>query len=164
MKLKYKKMKKLIVFDLDGTLAESKSALDDEMGQLLQKLVEVVNVSIISGGGWTQFQKQLLSNLPNTSDFKNLFLLPTCGTQFYQYKGGWEKLYSEDLTSKEKDKITASLEKAVNQAGYNEQKVWGETIEDRGSQITFSALGQKAPKKRKNGTLISGKGNRFRPS
>ena len=28
-------MKKLIVFDLDGTLAESKAALDDEMAELL---------------------------------------------------------------------------------------------------------------------------------
>ena len=33
-------MKKLIVFDLDGTLAKSKSALDPEMATLLHDLLE----------------------------------------------------------------------------------------------------------------------------
>jgi len=30
-------------------------------------------------------------------------------------------------------------------SGFKVEKVWGEVIEDRGSQITFSALGQQAP-------------------
>ena len=37
-------MKKLIVFDLDGTLAESKSQLDDEMAALLGALLGIVKV------------------------------------------------------------------------------------------------------------------------
>jgi hypothetical protein len=75
----------------------------------------------------------------------NLSLLPTCGTKFFQYKGDWKKIYSEDFTANEKEKITSSLKKAVEQAGFKVEKVWGEVIEDRGSQITFSALGQQAP-------------------
>jgi HAD superfamily hydrolase (TIGR01484 family) len=75
----------------------------------------------------------------------NLSLLPTCGTKFFQYKGDWEKIYSEDFTANEKERITSSLEKAVGIAGFKVEKVWGEVIEDRGSQITFSALGQQAP-------------------
>jgi len=75
----------------------------------------------------------------------NLSLLPTCGTKFFQYKGDWKKIYSEDFTANEKEKITSSLKKAVGQAGFKVEKVWGEVIEDRGSQITFSALGQQAP-------------------
>ena len=43
-------MKKLIVFDLDGTLAESKSSLDVEMASLLTALLGVVKVAVISGG------------------------------------------------------------------------------------------------------------------
>jgi len=43
-------MKKLIVFDLDGTLAESKSPLDAEMGILLSSLIGVVKVAVISDG------------------------------------------------------------------------------------------------------------------
>jgi hypothetical protein len=143
-------VKKLIVFDLDGTLAESKSSLDREMSALLHDLLGVVKVAVISGGGWPQFEKQLLSNLPHDERLVNLSLLPTCGTQFFQYAGDWRKIYSEDLTAGEKEKITSSLKKAVEVAGFKPEKVWGEVIEDRGSQVTFSALGQQAPLEEKD--------------
>ena len=97
-------MKKLIVFDLDGTIAESKSAVDAEMSALLRELLKIVKVAIISGGNWPQFERQLVSNLPRDAPLKNLSLLPTCGTKFYKYSSTWEKLYSEDFTNEEKDK------------------------------------------------------------
>lgn len=138
-------MKKLIVFDLDGTLAESKSPLDGEVAKLLVVLLGIVKVAVISGGNWPQFEKQVLFKLPDDQDLKNLSLLPTDGAKFYQYKSGWENLYSEDLTAEEKEKITGSLQRAVELSGFEAEEVWGEIIEDRGSQITFSALGQQAP-------------------
>jgi phosphomannomutase len=138
-------MKKLIVFDLDGTLAPSKSSLDDKMAALLHDLLGVVKVAVISGGDWPQFEKQLLANLPHDALLANLSLLPTCGTKFYQYSKDWKKLYSEDFTADEKKKILTSFHKALGESGYKVDKVWGEVIEDRGSQITFSALGQQAP-------------------
>jgi HAD superfamily hydrolase (TIGR01484 family) len=142
-------MKKLIVFDLDGTLAESKSSLDTEMVALLHHLLGIVKVAIISGGGWPQFEKQILSNLPNDVCLENLSLLPTCGTQFYQYNGDWEKIYSEDFSKDEKKKIIDALKSALNTVDFKIEKIWGEVIEDRGSQITYSALGQQAPIKEK---------------
>ena len=138
-------MKKLIVFDLDGTLAESKSALDAEMASHLQNLMSVVKVAVISGGNWPQFEQQLLLNLPADAPLQNLSLLPTCGTKFYQYGSEWKPLYSEDFTSAEKEKIVHSLEKMIVLSNFKIEQIWGEQIEDRGSQITFSALGQKAP-------------------
>jgi len=139
-------MKKLIVFDLDGTLAESKSALDGEMANLLVKLLQVVKVAIISGGDLPQFQKQVLGNLPKTDRLENLLLLPTSGTKFFEYHDGeWRKLYSEDLSPDQKQRITKALEDAVAAAGFQPKETWGERIEDRGSQITYSALGQEAP-------------------
>lgn len=138
-------MKKLIVFDLDGTLAESKSSLDAKMSALLHDLLGIVKVAVISGGGWPQFEKQLLSNLPHDPYLANLSLLPTCGTKFFQYAGDWIRLYSEDFTPEEKAKITGSVRQAVAATGFQAEKTWGEAIEDRGSQITFSALGQEAP-------------------
>ena len=138
-------MKKLIVFDLDGTLAESKSSLDAEMSVLLQDLLGILKVAVISGGDWPQFEKQLLSNLPYDENLVNLSLLPTCGTKFFQYVVDWKKIYSEDFTADEKTKITRALKKALGVADFKVEKVWGEVTEDRGSQITFSALGQQAP-------------------
>jgi hypothetical protein len=138
-------MKKLIVFDLDGTLAPSKSSLDAEMASLLHDLLSVAKVAVISGGAWLQFQKQVLANLPQDDRLAQLSILPTCGTQFFQYDGEWKRLYAEDFTADEKEKIISSLNKAILTAGFAVEKTWGETIEDRGSQITYSALGQQAP-------------------
>jgi hypothetical protein len=138
-------MKKLVVFDLDGTLAPSKSSLAPQTAELLRDLLRIIDVAVISGGAWAQFEKQLLTDLPHNSILANLSLLPTCGTKFFQYNGKWKELYSEDLTAGQKRKIIDSLDKAAEEAGYRPEKVWGKVIEDRGSQVTFSALGQQAP-------------------
>ena len=138
-------MKKLIVFDLDGTLAQSKSSIDAEMAALFNKLLDVIKVAVISGGNWPQFQKQVLSHLGDDQRLKNLSLLPTCGTQVFQYQKGWVQLYAENFKDDQKKKIIGSMKQAIDQSGVKPAKVWGEQIEDRGSQITFSALGQEAP-------------------
>jgi len=138
-------MKKLVVFDLDGTLAPSKSSLDPEMAALLHDLLGVVRVAVISGGAWLQFERQVPSKLAQDERLEKLSILPTCGTQFFEYAGQWKRLYEEDFTTDEKEKIVRSLSNAVGTACYQVEKTWGETIEDRGSQITYSALGQQAP-------------------
>ena len=138
-------MKKLFVFDLDGTLAPSKSALGSEIAGLLHDLLGIMKVAVISGGDWSQFQKQLLANLPDDVRLKDLYLLPTCGTQFYEYVGHWSKVYSEDLTDEQRTKIKVSLQKALDESGITVERIWGQAIEDRASQITLSVLGQEAP-------------------
>jgi hypothetical protein len=138
-------MKALIVFDLDGTLAASKSAVDPEMATLLTSLLALVKVAIISGGALPQFETQVLAHLPDHDHFNNLSLLPTCGTRFFRYTDAWQMLYSEDLSDDQKHKIIAAVNSAVESAGFQADKVWGATIEDRESQITYSALGQQAP-------------------
>jgi HAD superfamily hydrolase (TIGR01484 family) len=137
-------VKTLIVFDLDGTLAESKAAIDTEMANLLNSLLGIVKVSVISGGAWPQFQEQVLARL-HEAGLRNLFLLPTCGTKFYRYGTDWERIYSEDFTAAEKSRIIEALRRSTAEAESQAGKAWGEIIQDRGSQITFSALGQEAP-------------------
>lgn len=138
-------MKKLIIFDLDGTLAESKAAIDPEMSVLLNDLLQVAQVAIISGGNWPQFEKQVLSHLPAKANLSRLSILPTCGTKYYQYKQDWNQLYAENFTAAERQKILDNLHHAVSLSGFTPAQTWGEQIEDRGSQITYSALGQQAP-------------------
>jgi phosphomannomutase len=139
-------VKSLIIFDLDGTLAKSKSALEKSMADLLDKLLTVAKVAVISGGAWPQFEKQLLSNLPKDDKLNDLYLLPTSGTKFLKYDDGkWNQLYAEDFTAEQKTKIIDALNKSLDETGLREKKHYGEIIEDRGSQITMSALGQEAP-------------------
>jgi len=137
-------MKKLVIFDLDGTLAESKAAIDNEMAAILTNLLTVAKVAVISGGDWPQFQKQVLAHLKHHA-LDKLSILPTCGTKFYHYDGGWKKLYAENFTTEEKRLIIKELTSAVVASGFKPKKIWGEQMEDRDSQITFSALGQEAP-------------------
>src|SRR5689334_3273888 len=80
------RMKKLIAFDLDGTLAESKQAIDAEMGDLLARLTQVTLVTVISGGDWPQFEKQLVGQLPATAKRENFLVMPTTGTKLYRFE------------------------------------------------------------------------------
>jgi len=138
--------KSVIAFDLDGTLAESKSPIPDRMAELLTRLLNKFQVCVMSGGKFEQFEKQLLSNLKaEAPQFKNLHIMPTCGTRYYKFNAktdNWNQIYAEDFTESEKKKIIAALNKGFDDLGYREKEVWGECIEDRGSQVTFSVLGQ----------------------
>ncbi|WP_076071369.1 HAD-IIB family hydrolase [Sphingomonas montana] len=139
-------MKQLIAFDLDGTLAESKQAIDAEMAALLARLTHVATVAVISGGDWPQYESQLIGNLPADTDFARLLAMPTSGTKLYRNDGtGWNQVYADDFSTEERDTILAALDKAIVEAGLQDDPAWGDKIEDRGSQITFSALGQQAP-------------------
>ncbi|MBA3757286.1 HAD-IIB family hydrolase [Candidatus Saccharibacteria bacterium] len=139
-------VRKVIAFDLDGTLAASKSPITDQMAGLMEKLLEKYQVCVMSGGRFEQFETQLLANLKiNPAHLKNLHLMPTCGTRYYRHndrKDRWQKVYAEDFTELQKKKIIKALNEGIDRLGFREKKTWGETIEDRGSQITFSALGQ----------------------
>lgn len=139
-------VREVIAFDLDGTLAPSKSPLPDRMGVALSALLEKYHVCVISGGKFEQFEKQLLGNLKaDDSKLEKLHLMPTCGTRYYRYdktKKNWKQVYAEDFDEGQKAKIVKALKQAVDHFDMKEKKVYGETIEDRGSQISWSALGQ----------------------
>ncbi|MBC9032175.1 HAD-IIB family hydrolase [Sphingomonas sp. JC676] len=139
-------MKHLIAFDLDGTLAESKQPLGEPMAVLLGRLLDVARVAVISGGDWPQFETQLVSRLPADADLTRLFVLPTTGTKLFRFEGGqWQRVYADNFSPQESAAIRAALDKGSHEQGLTEAKSWGERIEDRGSQITFSGLGQQAP-------------------
>lgn len=139
-------MKKVIAFDLDGTLAPSKSYLPDQIAELLSQLLEHFQVCVISGGKFGQFETQLLQGLQvSPAKLEKLHVLPTCGTQYYLYNVAektWDQVYAENFTESEKRQIINALEEGIETLNLKEKKTWGDIIEDRGSQITFSALGQ----------------------
>ncbi|HEY4226529.1 MAG TPA: HAD-IIB family hydrolase [Pseudolysinimonas sp.] len=143
----------LVAFDLDDTLAPSKSPIDPRMAQLLVHLLDRVEVCIISGGQFAQFTAQVIDGLPlnDLEALGRLHLMPTCGTQYYRYVGDnpreafWHQQYAENLTAEEKHDALRAVESEAKRLGFWEQTTWGDILEDRGSQITFSALGQHAP-------------------
>ncbi len=137
----------MIVFDLDDTLTLTKSVVSAEIAELLVKLLAQRQVCIISGSRFEQFQLQILNSLKASPQLlRNLHLMPTCGTRYYRYEpDGWHQIYSEDLNENERAAAKQVLTDAALELDYWESRIWGERIEDRGSQVTFSALGQVAP-------------------
>lgn len=136
---------KLIVFDLDGTLTESKSYMDAEMSRLLCELLAKKTAAVIGGGKYDLFQKQFLSKFKCPKErLAKLYLFPTTATVFYRYNGRvWKKVYEHKLPLPVRKKIIKAFEKIFRKMNYSyPKKTYGKLIEDRGSQITFSALGQ----------------------
>lgn len=143
---------KVIIFDLDGTLAVSKSPLTKEMATLLAKLTNVTNVAVISGGALPQFLIQIVEQLPSDARVENLYLLPTSGASLYRYQHfQWIEVYVETLSEKEARMIDVAIRDAAEKTGYIDflEPSHGERIEFRGSQVTLSALGQHAPVREK---------------
>ncbi|WP_200215271.1 HAD-IIB family hydrolase [Micromonospora coerulea] len=144
---------RVVAFDLDDTLAVSKSQIDRRMAELLGHLLTEVDVLIISGGRFEQFTSQVLAHLDLTEEQRGrLHLMPTCGTRYYRWRDGdWQQVYAEDLSDADKARVIEVLTESAQALGLWETRTWGDVIEDRGSQITFSALGQSAPPAEKYG-------------
>jgi phosphomannomutase len=140
------RMKQLVAFDLDGTLVQSKQPLEAAMAGCLRSLLKLAMVAVISGGDWPQFEAQVISRLPPDTDLERLFIMPTTGAKLYRFaEGAWRQIYAETFTAAERGQILTALDRALAEAGLRPATLWGPQVEDRGTQITFSALGQQAP-------------------
>jgi len=145
---------KIAAFDLDGTLTESKEKLNEEMAGVLATLAERVPIVIISGGSFKQFENQFLSEwrkiVPqNSKIYKNIIFLATNGTKQYEYDGqsdSWQKTKEISFEENVKQKVIKALKEIIASEDFEiPESHYGEYIEDRGTQISFSALGQNAP-------------------
>ncbi len=136
--------KQLIVFDLDGTLTETKSNLEPYMAKTLRALLAKKKVAVIGGGSYGQFRKQFVRELKCPPPLlSRLFLFPTTATSFYRYRSGWKKVYRLMLSKSEWLAIKKAFAEVLRDIHYVQpRKTYGKVIENRGAQVTFSALGQ----------------------
>ena len=143
----------LVAFDLDDTLAPSKGPIDPRIADLLRALLRTVDVAIISGGNEAQFRAQVIAQLGDTdaAALARLHLLPTCGTRYLRHDGTeFAPIYAHELSDAQKHDALTALREEAERLGFWEAEPWGDILEDRGSQITFSALGQRAPREAKH--------------
>lgn len=139
--------KELIVFDLDGTLTESKANLKPDIARMLKALLQKKKVVVIGGGKYEQFRVQFIARLHCPKELlPKLFLFPATATSFYRYQNGWRRVYAHILTLREKKNILSAFRSAFRETHYvPPRRVYGVVIENRGTEETFSALGQHAP-------------------
>ncbi len=139
--------KKVVILDLDGTLAKSKQPLDREMAPLLAALTKKTVVAVIGGGKIALFRRQVLAPLrPFRPDLRDLRLFPTNGAALYRWNGSWKKVYESELSKADAARIKSAVKTALTEIHFKHpRRRYGPLVEDRGAQITFSALGQRAP-------------------
>ena len=132
-------MKKVLAFDLDDTLAVTKSPISDRMAALLGRLLEYYDVCVITGGTFKQIRLQVIDRLSvSPQQLARFHAMPTCGTRYYRYdtlRNEWELQYAEDLSEKERAHIIDVLEKTAKDMGIWCDKPAGKIIEDRISQM-----------------------------
>lgn len=129
---------KVYVFDLDGTLAESKQPIPEAIATMLVKLTSRNPVAILTGGTLNQILAQVINSLPANTP---LGLYACSGTTYQQPN---QPPVTKALPLADRQAITMLLEGVIGDLGYWCTNPVGDIIEDRVSQITYSALGQHA--------------------
>lgn len=145
-------MKKVLAFDIDQTLNIAKTPIPDEIAELLTECLGKFEVCPISGQKFDQFLRQIVDRLETATpeQLSHLHLFVAQGTQYYRFdpqKAQWEQVYNYPLTPEQVEKITKAIRQAAKELGFWEEEKLAEgdeIIENRLSQVTFSALGQKA--------------------
>lgn len=147
--------KKVLAFDIDQTLNIAKTPITPKMAKILTKCLDFFEICPISGQKFEQFLIQIVDELKKvgaTEDqLSHLHLFVAQGTQYYRYdrnQHDWTQVYNYSLSADEIARMTQTVEEAARELGFWEidQLAEGdEIIENRLSQVTFSALGQSAP-------------------
>ncbi len=150
-------MKKVLSFDVDQTLNVAKTPITPEMAELMVRCLDKFELAPISGQKYEQFLAQIYEPMKaagmTDAQAKKLHFFVTQGTRYYVYddkKKDWKLVYKYDLTDVQVKEMTQALEQAAKELGYWVELDNGdEIIENRLSQVTYSALGQKAGSKEK---------------
>lgn len=139
---------KLIASDLDDTLAVTKQPITPEMASLLAKVLDTYDLCVISGGTYEQIITNVVTQLKVADEqLARIHVMSTSGARYDRYDPAsrdWKPVYEKTLSGDERANIIRVVEQTIKQTGLWEAEVYGDRIDDRGSQITFSGLGQLA--------------------
>jgi hypothetical protein len=126
-------MPKHFFFDLDKTLAKSRSPMDPANQEIFERLCARVDVVVVSGGSLAQIKEQVTSRFDG-----KYFLLPQSGNQAIDLSGIelWNDLLSEEQVLVINN-FVALLRKHFNLTVRDESDI----VENRGAQISYSVIG-----------------------
>jgi len=143
---------RIVAFDLDGMLAQSPSTVPPQMADLLRRLMRDVDVCVMSGGSFDQLRKQVAEPIEEAgdgggaTDLVRLHLMPVNGTHYHRwYDGSWHEVYDEEVPVGDVERVSRVLIGGAKALGLWDPHHEGDVIQDRGSQVTYSALGTEAP-------------------
>ncbi len=136
---------RLVAFDLDGTLAESKQRVSSNMGELLSALLQKMPIAVMSGIGWSQFQKQFFPALPLDANLNNLYLFPDNAAQCFVYRSGeWKPQYDYMFSTTHKGITKAyGIERLAELAGIpiSQMLYVGDALDEGGNDSVVKETG-----------------------
>lgn len=147
--------KKVLFFDMDGTLTPARKSIQNNVYNALQSLMEKGHlVCIVSGSPFHYIEEQLnLSKL----DYTGVVIMPCNGTQVYiqnDRNSSYDKIYevtmkdflrsNSSLLDPHRDMVTNILELQLYAARKYEFPMTGNFISDRGSMLNWSMIGRDA--------------------
>ena len=136
-------MKKIFLFDLDGTLAESAQIINDDMIKQLDILKKNSHeIGIVGGGDFIKMSKQI----NNKITFDHIF--SECGSVYYRYNNiihEYELIYKNNITDhSEYYHIDRLVKKTLEFLSHVDYTLSGNFIDRRNGLMYISLIGMQA--------------------
>ncbi len=134
--------KKVIIADVDETICEPAQEINLRLAEKINGLIEKgMTFAFISGTHLVELQRMISAHL-----VEEHHLLAGTGTVYSIQKNGFSTLiHNYQLTAVEKAEIMAVFEKLIMEYQLHPLTSKEDQLQDRESQIAFSALGRHAP-------------------
>jgi phosphomannomutase len=141
-----------VLTDMDDTVVGSTRPLDPPMAGAMDALVEAgLGLAVVSGAALPRMLDQVSAHLRRPH-----FLIATSGSQALRVAPDpdlavppYEELFHHAFSQRDRDEILAALRWLAGAYGLKPDTSEADQMQDRGSQITLSALGYTAAPERK---------------
>jgi len=135
----------LVIADMDGTLTESRQAIDQKMVDVILKLLKNHYFCIISGATYERIKSQVLNIFPLLVHMTNLYVVAQSGAEIYAYNG---LLYKKTMSSAAKRLIELLIRNSgigIDPEFFVKHGIKigqdNPMVVDKGGQITYSIIG-----------------------
>lgn len=135
---------RIAIFDLDNTLAESFSPPRPEMIAHLERLLDLIPLSIMSAASLERMQRDIVSHLSPAADKGRLHLFTANAAQYYAWREeSWREEYGFKFTDAERREIVEALKESVAETGIGADMLpMGDQLVDYQGYIAFTPPGR----------------------
>jgi phosphomannomutase len=145
-------MKKIVLFDMDGTLTPPRKELDRDLIPALRELAKISEIGIVTGSDHNYVLQQMGLLMENSEIRYKLHILPCNGTKYYpppqdashKHELTFEKNMREELGELQFSTIMRFILQRQSQLHLYNIPMTGHFINYRGSMINWCPIGRNA--------------------
>jgi len=145
-------MKKIVLFDMDGTLTPPRKELDRDLIPALRELAKISEIGIVTGSDHNYVLQQMGLLMENSEIRYKLHILPCNGTKYYpppqdashKHELNFEKNMREELGEMHFSSIMHQILRRQSQLHLYNLPLTGHFVDYRGSMINWCPIGRNA--------------------